>query len=263
MLLAHGFGGTREARLDAYAERFAAAGHHALVFDYRHFGASEGEPRQLVSIRRQRDDWRAALAFARGLDWIDAERIVAWGTSYAGGHVIDLAAAEPVAAAIAQTPFTDGLATARAIGPANALRLTVAALRDVGRAALGREPLPVSLVGPPGTLAAMSTPDAEPGYRALYPPDQPLRNEFLPRAALSMPLWAPRRRAARVRCPLLVQVAREDTITPAGPACRTAERAPRGELVTYAGGHFEIYVDGGFERAIADQLAFLDRVLGR
>ena len=40
VVLAHGFGGVKEARLDAYAERFAAAGYAALVFDYRHFGDS-------------------------------------------------------------------------------------------------------------------------------------------------------------------------------------------------------------------------------
>jgi alpha-beta hydrolase superfamily lysophospholipase len=66
VILAHGFGGTREARLWAFAERFRAAGIAALVFDYRHFGDSEGEPRQLLSISRQLDDWRAAIAFARG-----------------------------------------------------------------------------------------------------------------------------------------------------------------------------------------------------
>jgi electron transfer flavoprotein alpha subunit len=42
-VLAHGFGGVKEMRLSAYAERFAAAGFGALVFDYRHFGASEGK----------------------------------------------------------------------------------------------------------------------------------------------------------------------------------------------------------------------------
>src|SRR5581483_4138351 len=40
VVMAHGFSGTRELRLDAYAERFAAAGLGALVFDYRYFGAS-------------------------------------------------------------------------------------------------------------------------------------------------------------------------------------------------------------------------------
>ena len=40
VVMAHGFSATRELRLDAYAERFCAAGLGALVFDYRHFGAS-------------------------------------------------------------------------------------------------------------------------------------------------------------------------------------------------------------------------------
>jgi len=51
-VLAHGFGGVREARLDAFAERFGDAGLAALVFDYRYFGASTGEPRQLIDIGR-------------------------------------------------------------------------------------------------------------------------------------------------------------------------------------------------------------------
>ena len=50
VVMAHGFSAVREQRLDAYAERFAAAGLAVLVFDYRHFGASQGEPRQLLSI---------------------------------------------------------------------------------------------------------------------------------------------------------------------------------------------------------------------
>ena len=49
-------------RLDTFAERFAAAGYSCLVFDYRHFGDSDGAPRQLLSIRRQLDDWAAAIA---------------------------------------------------------------------------------------------------------------------------------------------------------------------------------------------------------
>jgi uncharacterized protein len=42
VVIAHGFDGVREQRLDEYAERFAAAGIAALVFDYRCFGTSEG-----------------------------------------------------------------------------------------------------------------------------------------------------------------------------------------------------------------------------
>jgi uncharacterized protein len=61
VVMAHGLGATRDASLAPYAERFAAAGMHVLLFDYRHFGASGGEPRQLVSVRRQLQDYAAAV----------------------------------------------------------------------------------------------------------------------------------------------------------------------------------------------------------
>jgi pimeloyl-ACP methyl ester carboxylesterase len=261
VVLAHGFAGVREARLDAYAERFAEAGYAALVFDYRHFGGSGGEPRQLVHIARQLDDWRAALSFARGLEDIDATRLVAWGTSYSGGHVVTLAAeGQRLAAVVAQTPFTDGIATLRSLGPAHNLRLTGAALRDVAAGALGRGTRPIAVVAAPGETAAMTSPDALPGYLALFPEGYEWPNEFVPRMTLNLPWYRPVRKAASVRVPLLVQVMTDDVITPPEPARETARRAPRGELAEYhPGGHFDIYVGEPFERAVGDQIAFLNR----
>jgi alpha-beta hydrolase superfamily lysophospholipase len=49
VILAHGFSGTMD-RLVPHAERFAADGIAALVFDYRGFGESGGEPRQVVDL---------------------------------------------------------------------------------------------------------------------------------------------------------------------------------------------------------------------
>lgn len=118
LVMAHGLGAVKELRLGAFAERFQAAGYACLVFDYRYFGDSDGEPRELLSIRRQREDWRAAVAFARSLPHIDHDRVVLWGTSFGGGHAIATAADDhAVVAAIAQCPFTDGLASARQISP--------------------------------------------------------------------------------------------------------------------------------------------------
>ncbi len=262
IVMAHGFGGVREARLNAYAERFQAAGHAVLVFDYRHFGASSGDPRQLISIRRQLADWRAAVAFARSLDGVDPARIALWGTSYSGGHVLEIAAADPgIAAAVSQVPFMDGLATARASGPREALRLTAAGLRDALRAATRRSPHYVPIVGQPGELAAMTAPGAEAGCQALFPPDFPWCNEVAARVLLATALYRPGRRAPRVRCPLLVQVADHDAITPPAPATRAAQRAPRGELRSYLGDHFDLYFGDRFELAVADQLDFLERAL--
>src|SRR5689334_6077850 len=53
VVMAHGFGGTRDTGLLAYAEGFAAAGLDVLAFDYRGFGTSGGTPRQRVSYRDQ------------------------------------------------------------------------------------------------------------------------------------------------------------------------------------------------------------------
>src|SRR4051812_5041100 len=260
VVLAHGFGGVREARLWAYAERFAAAGMAALVFDYRHFGDSEGEPRQLLDIGRQLDDWRAAVAFARSLDGVDPGGIVLWGSSFSGGHVGRLAAeGGRLAAAISQVPFADGLSALRATGFADSWRLTVAGVRDELARLRGRPPFMLPIVGPPGRPAAMNSPDAEPGYRAMFPPEAPFRNEVAGRIGLRVGFYRPFRRAARIACPWLVCVADDDVVTPPQPAIKAAMAAPRGELRRYEGGHFDLYRGERFEHSVADQVDFLSR----
>ena len=151
VVMAHGFAATREEQLAAFAERFAAAGLAALVFDYRHFGDSEGEPRQLLDIRRQQDDYRAAVAYARTRDEVDPARIALWGSSFSGGHVVAVAAGDPsIAAVVSQSPFADGVAQATAAPPAVAAKLMALGLRDEIGARLGRPPVLIPVAGPPG-----------------------------------------------------------------------------------------------------------------
>ena len=129
--MAHGFSATRRDRLPAYAERFADAGFAVLLFDYRGFGDSAGEPRQIIDIKAQHADYEAAIAAARGLEGIDPARIALFGSSFSGGHVVALAARHPeLAAAIAQVPFADGIAQLRITPPRVALRATLDGIRD-------------------------------------------------------------------------------------------------------------------------------------
>ena len=266
VILAHGFGGTRNARLWAFAERFRDAGIAALVFDYRHFGDSGGEPRQLLSIPRQHADWRAAIAFARTLPGIDPERIALWGTSFSGGHVVALAADdERIAAVVSQAPFASGLSALGAAGPRESARLTVAGLLDLLAAIGVGEPARIPIVARPGEGGAMTQPGSYEGYLSLFDDnDYEFRNEVCARVALTLGAYAPARRAAEVRCPLLVCVLTDDAVTPAEPARQMARRAPRGELVEYGPGlgHFAIYTGEPFERTVADQTEFLRRSLG-
>src|SRR5512135_3340958 len=118
--MAHGFSATRDDGLPGYAEAFRDAGFVVVLFDYRHFGASTGEPRQLLDIRRQLEDYRAVIAWARSLDGVDPDRIVLWGSSFSGGHVLVVAATDPrIAAVIAQAPNTDSIASLMLVQPRN------------------------------------------------------------------------------------------------------------------------------------------------
>jgi dienelactone hydrolase len=262
VVMAHGFAATREAGLDRIARRFAAAGFCALAFDYRHFGASGGMPRQVLDIASQLEDCAAALAYVRALPEVDPARIALWGSSFGGGHAFTIAARDHrLAACIAQIPFVDGLVSLRITSPSEALRLTAAAFRDACRSLRGRAPYTVPVVGPPGSTAALTTPDAEPGYYALLEPDAAWPNRVAARIFLSLLWYRPGRSTPGIRCPLLVCVADDDEIAPAASALRAAARAPDHEVRRYPGGHFDIYQGPVFEREIGDQVDFLRRHL--
>lgn len=263
MILAHGFSSTRGEGLQDYGERFAAAGFAALVFDYRHFGDSGGHPRQLISLRRQLEDYRAAVEFARTLPAVDSARIALWGTSLSGGHVLKLAAEESsIAAAIAQTPFTDGASAIKAAEWRNVLKGVGYGLADAARGLAGRDPLLAPAVGAPGTFAAITEPGAQEAQQRLVAPDSLWRNEVAARIGLTIGAYRPAAKADRIACPLLVCVATADATTPPEPALRVARRAPRGELREYACGHFDIYDGEWFEQMVGDEIEFLRRHLG-
>src|SRR5664279_948532 len=262
IVMAHGFGSVRALRLYAYAERFAVAGYTVVVFDYRGFGDSEGEPRQILDISMQHQDWRSALAFARTVDDVDPNRVVAWGTSFAGGHVLTLAGqGGPFAAVVAQVPHVSGPAAVRATGLKASARLLPAAVRDQIRTIRGREPVYVNLVGQPGDTAVMTSPDAAPALQRLTE-DSGIergvyREDVAARIALKIGLYSPGRSASRITCPVLVQIAQRDAITPRAVAEKAAARIPHSTVHVYDCGHFDPYVEPNFSQVIADQLAFL------
>lgn len=262
IVMAHGLGAIKEMRLDAYAERFAAAGYHVLVFDYRHFGASEGQPRQLLDIGEELQDWRAAIAHARSLPEVNANKIVIWGSSLGGGHVIATAAREPkLAAVISQVPHFSGVAGLLAVGPVLCIRLTFHGLYDALRGLLGMSPHYVLSSNEPGKLGLMAGPGDDEGYLKLVPPGLPFDRRVAARFALFIGLYSPGRHLARLTMPNLVQVAMEDHVTPPGPAIRASAKSALTTLKQYPNGHFAPYVASLFDTFVADQLAFLKATL--
>ena len=134
-------------------------------------------PRFLCDIGDQHADIHAAIDHARGLDAIDPNKIVLFGTSFGGGHVVAVGSAWPeLAAVIAQCAVVDGPAAALKAPPLLALRWMLAGLVDQARALLGLAPYYIKLAGEPGQLALMTAPGAEVGYQAMIEGPSPWRN---------------------------------------------------------------------------------------
>ncbi len=263
VVIGSGISCVRDQGLDRVAERFAAAGFAALAFDYRHFGDSGGEPRGLVTGARQQADFRAAMAAARGIEGIDPERLVLWGYSLGGGNVQGVAIDDDsIAAAICVAPVVDGARSLLHIGGLLHLaRLMAAGARDGLRALRRAEPYLVPVAGPPGSLAVLNSPDSDPGFKAITPPGSTWRNELCARTALAPP-YRLARKVRRIGCPILYCLTEEDDINPPQLGKLAAQRAPRGELRLYPGGHFDPLLGEAFERMCADQIDFLRRHLG-
>lgn len=264
VVMAHGFACTRDSGLLPFAHRFAAAGADVVLFDYRGFGASGGSERQRVDHRRHREDYRTVLAHVRarrtGLDDVDPDRVVLWGSSYSGGHVVVVAAEDGrLAGVVSQGAAMDGRAAVleilRYAGARQLLRLTGHALAGYAAGAVGRRHT-IEVVGAPGSLAAITSADGEPGYSSIAGPT--FRNELDARSILPISLNRPVAVADRVTAPLMLVIADDDTIAPPSAVEEVARRAGGRVVVErYPVGHFDIYTGEPFERSVAAQVAFL------
>ena len=263
VVLGHGLGAVREMRLDAFSERFAAAGIATLAFTYRYFGDSGGTPRQLISVKRQLADWDAALAFVKNRADVDGRRVAVWGRSFGGGHAIKVASRHPeLMAAVSQCPFTDGLGAAVALGLKGMMKVTPVVLRDFAAKLLGRPPVMVPIVAAPGELALMNAADALPGYLGAVPEGMEYVNSTAARVIPEIATYRPGRSAAKVAIPILFCISTTDSLTQPDRSIALARRAPHGEIKLYSAGHFDFYVGDAFEQLVSDQTQFLTKHLG-
>lgn len=256
IVMAHGLSAVKEQYLDHYAEAFAATGLGVLLYDHINFGASGGTPRQEADPVKQRRGYRDAISFAQTAPWVDPSRIGIWGTSYSGGHVLEVAALDRrVRCVVSQVPIISGYQSA--------LRRTrsdlVPALRtrfDADRAIRfqGGTPSTFPAVSDdPGEVCAMSGADAY----AFFTETQ----EFAPAWQNTLTLCSaemarenePGIHIARVSpTPLLMIVADNDLLT-ATDLCLTAYETalqPK-KLVMIRGGHFDPYISSFTETSRA------------
>jgi pimeloyl-ACP methyl ester carboxylesterase len=87
VILCHGFSMVKEIWLPENARRFREAGYVTLLFDYRFFGESGGEPRQRLIPMAQVADVKNAITYLETRREVRADRIGLYGTSFGCGNV--------------------------------------------------------------------------------------------------------------------------------------------------------------------------------
>ena len=264
IVMAHGFALTHASGLLAFKQAFCDAGYAVFAFDYRSFGDSEGEPRQVMVPGREVDDYLSATRFVRTLSEVDGQRICLWGTSFAGGLVIKAAALDAnVQATISQCPLMDGVGgvmqVIRYAGIGQGLKLSYHATIDVVRSMLGMSPHYVKAAGHPGEVGLMTAADCYDGYVPILAGNAP--NKVAARISMFLPFHRPISYASRVTCPALLLICDPDSIAPASDAAKAASKMPHATVKHYSVGHFDVYKGKPLEVAIRDQLEFLKSVL--
>jgi dienelactone hydrolase len=258
VVMAHGFGAERKFCLPKYAEHFASNGLAVYLFDYRCLGESDGKPRNYIDPNRHLEDWQAALKHVRSLTNINTKKIALWGSSYAGGHVIVTASKNPdVSAIVSQVPHVDANATAKTLGLGYLIKATLHGLLDLLCMLTNREPHYVKIYSGPEEFAALNTEESRVGYESIIPKDSTWINRCPARIFLVAPFYSPTKFAEKVQCPALVMLAEKDSLIPAQAVEQTALKMPKGKLIKYPFGHFDIYNGKYFEDAIKEQTSFL------
>lgn len=257
IILGNIMGATRSDRLIDYAAYFAGKGFATLAFDYRNFGDSSGQFRQVCDIPGQIEDFGAAIDYAKSLDAVDPVRIGLWGASLAGGHVVVVGAKRcDISAIIAFAPAADCTHIALHIGLRLLLRLVWASTIDTFKMLFGGRPHTVPLTARPGHLGVMTTDQAHEDFQAMVPAGSLWRNEVAARLFLRLPFYRPIASAQYVVAPLLVGICDKDDIAYPARAAAMAAKAPRGTAIHYPARHLNGFTGPIFDRSVSDQAKF-------
>ncbi len=267
VILSNGFCGTKDAVLEDYALKFVDIGVAAITYDYRYFGESGGEPRQLINGIKQMEDLRVVIDYARNQENIDENKIVLWSTSAAGRYGIIIAAEdEKIAGVISQCPSLDHAKDDKLIfkreGIGYFLKIFMHAQRDKGRSRFGLSTHFIPAVGKPGSFALLNAPGAFEGYKSLMSESEYFINKICGRSMLMMQGPNVTKVAENVKCPVLILVCEKDTTVSTDSYKKVAEiLGEKATVIKYPGSHFDIYRGEIFDKAVDAQLNFLKLLL--
>lgn len=261
ILMVGGWGSVQQALTCSFVNHFVAAGYAVMEFDFPGWGLSGGWPRQDINPWRRVKAASAALAHLKSQPLVAAHRIVLWGTSFGGGHVVELVTQHPdLHGAIIQVPMLDGLATVRAVPLPRLAQLI--GLGVIGWLKPGLA-LQIPTVAPKGEFGTM---DRDNAWDALQMgleahPGAKYVNRVTARSVLTMGFYRPWTRLKNVQVPMLIVGATRDTVAPFVEDKVRRVANPHLSVVQLDADHFDPYFEPYFPDAIRPQLDFLSKVL--
>jgi len=256
IVMGHGFGSEWTFGTAGTIADFTRAGFAVVTFDYRHYGESGGRPRQLLSVARQLEDWRAVLAHVRADARIDTGRLGVWGSSLGGGHALSIAAEDHGIAAVAvQVPHCNAKDALRTVPFSAMLATTGHAFFDAVIGVFGAVHT-IPILNEPGKTGAMTYPGWKAQGMRLLPEGSGWKNEFPARSMLSVTRYSPENTADRIECPVCIHYGLKDVGCPPAAAERTAGKIQNHELHAFDGDHFDVYFGALREQIAKEQSEF-------
>jgi len=231
--------------LPAFAQKFAEHGIAALTFDYRGFGASEGERGRIVPSE-QVADIRNALTFLQTRKQVAEERVGLWGTSFGGANAIVAAALDPrVKALVVQLTFAGGKRMVMGDLDEEGLEKLTSTLKKVRERAVTRNK---QLMLRPDQI--LTDEESAAFYVEMVEEYPAIKATKIPFATLQHNIeHNPEEVIGGVTSPVLIIAAGEDTVCPFSEAEALFERArePKRFVVLEGCRHYEAYAGPCFE----------------
>ncbi len=259
ILMLGGWGSIQRALTSSFTHSFVEAGFAVMEFDYPGWGDSGGFPRQGINPWRRTRVADTALAHLKSQAMVAAHQITLWGTSFGGGHVVDLASQHPeLKGAIIQVPMLDGLAATFATPLGRLLKLISLGMADQFKPGASIHVPTLARKGEFATMDRDGAWDAMEVALKTYP-DHSYDNRVAAKSVLTMPLYRPWRRLKDVKIPMLMIGATGDTVAPFVSDKVRRVGNPHVQVIEIDANHFDPYFDPLFPEVLAHQLRFLLR----
>lgn len=252
IVFCHGFGGVKEGTPVGLCTRLADEGFTMFSFDYRGFGASEGE-RALLLPQEQVEDAVAALEFvATQVPGVDPARIGLYGTSFGGGIAALAAARSPRPCALmVSVPVLSGSQWMQSVHRWYEFR----ELRQRALAAIAHK----AATGEVALCERLDIMAPEPQSLVRYAEKTPISLETVWHLLHHEPM----EQAHRIRVPVFLFGADDDTVVPCDQTRQFFERVNTEKQMEIfpSGNHWVVY-DEGLPRVAEMARAWFTRHMG-